>query len=189
MEEMADDALEIADRLGWEKFSIIGHSMGGKAAQVVTAKAPARVRKLVAVTPVSADPVPFDPPTRSLFEMATRDPESRRGVIDFSTGSRLSSVWIDRLVSDSIARSTSEVSAAYLRSWADDDLSGSIQHCETETLVVVGVNDPSITSQVCELGFRNRFPRLTIELLQNSGHYPMDEVPLAIGAKVAAFLQ
>lgn len=28
MEEMADDALDVARSLGWEKFSVIGHSMG-----------------------------------------------------------------------------------------------------------------------------------------------------------------
>ncbi|MFH9202078.1 alpha/beta fold hydrolase [Streptomyces anulatus] len=29
--EIADDALALADELGWETFSLIGHSMGGKA--------------------------------------------------------------------------------------------------------------------------------------------------------------
>ncbi|QDW40556.1 alpha/beta hydrolase [Bradyrhizobium sp. KBS0727] len=189
MAEMADDALAVADNLGWTSFSVIGHSMGAKAAQVLATRVPSRVKKLIAVTPVSADPIPLDPQTRSLFEAATRSPESRRSVIDFSTGGRLSSVWIDQLACDSIARSTSEASAAYLRSWADDDFSGSIRRCEIQTLVVVGVEDPSITPQLCELGFRSRYPHLAIVAMQNSGHYPMDEIPLAFGATVAAFLQ
>jgi len=30
MEEISADALALADRLGWEKFSLLGHSMGGQ---------------------------------------------------------------------------------------------------------------------------------------------------------------
>ncbi|MFI8765350.1 alpha/beta fold hydrolase [Streptomyces sp. R-07] len=32
MDEVAGDALAVADHLGWESFSVIGHSMGAKAA-------------------------------------------------------------------------------------------------------------------------------------------------------------
>ena len=35
MEEAAADAIALADDLGWDRFSLIGHSMGGKAVQHV----------------------------------------------------------------------------------------------------------------------------------------------------------
>ena len=31
--EVAADAIALADRLGWQEFHVVGHSMGGKAAQ------------------------------------------------------------------------------------------------------------------------------------------------------------
>ncbi|MFF7163130.1 alpha/beta fold hydrolase [Streptomyces sp. NPDC008086] len=40
MEEVAADALAVADDLGWNTFSVIGHSMGGKAAQLMLLDAP-----------------------------------------------------------------------------------------------------------------------------------------------------
>src|SRR4051812_11098442 len=40
MQEIAADTLALADALGWQRFSLIGHSMGGKAVQQVLADAP-----------------------------------------------------------------------------------------------------------------------------------------------------
>ncbi|WP_241682867.1 alpha/beta fold hydrolase [Actinomadura sp. J1-007] len=55
VEEMAGDLIALADQLGWDRFSLVGHSMGGKAIQRVLADAPERVRRLVAVTPLPPD--------------------------------------------------------------------------------------------------------------------------------------
>ena len=60
LEQIAQDALALADGLGWQRFSLIGHSMCGSAIQRVLVDAPARVGKLVAITPVPASGVPFD---------------------------------------------------------------------------------------------------------------------------------
>jgi 3-oxoadipate enol-lactonase len=43
----ADDVLGLADSLGWERFSLLGHSMGGMVAQVVAIRAPQRLDRLV----------------------------------------------------------------------------------------------------------------------------------------------
>nr|WP_298123205.1 alpha/beta hydrolase [uncultured Pseudoxanthomonas sp.] len=41
--------LDIADALGWETFSLLGHSMGAGIASLVAASVPERVRRLVAI--------------------------------------------------------------------------------------------------------------------------------------------
>ncbi len=45
--EMADDVLALADALGWERFDLLGHSMGGMVAQVMALRDPERLRSLV----------------------------------------------------------------------------------------------------------------------------------------------
>jgi pimeloyl-ACP methyl ester carboxylesterase len=44
---MADDIVAFADRLGWERFVLLGHSMGGMAAQLVAFDHPHRLRGLI----------------------------------------------------------------------------------------------------------------------------------------------
>ena len=53
------DAIEIADALGWQRFSLLGHSLGAGIASFVAAVAPDRVHRLALMEglgPLSADP-------------------------------------------------------------------------------------------------------------------------------------
>lgn len=43
------DALAVADRLGWEEFNLLGHSLGGAVASMIAASAPRRIRKLAVI--------------------------------------------------------------------------------------------------------------------------------------------
>src|SRR5262245_19569861 len=43
----AADLLALADQLGWNRFSLVGHSMGGMIAQEVAVEAPERLERLI----------------------------------------------------------------------------------------------------------------------------------------------
>jgi len=58
MEEAAADGLALADELGWDRFSVIGHSMSGQAIQHLLLQAPGRVRRLVALTAAELEVIP-----------------------------------------------------------------------------------------------------------------------------------
>ncbi len=107
VEEIAGDVIALADKLGLDRFSLVGHSMGGKFIQRVALDAPARVDKMVAVTPVPAAAVPFDDQGWGLFSGAAAHLDNRRAIIDFSTGSRLGKTWIDAMARYSEATSCS----------------------------------------------------------------------------------
>ena len=46
--------LDVADALGWERFSLLGHSLGAGIASLVAAGCPERVRRLVAIEALGA---------------------------------------------------------------------------------------------------------------------------------------
>jgi len=50
MEQLADDAVGLADQLGIERFTVLGHSYGGFIAQELALRHAARVDRLVLVT-------------------------------------------------------------------------------------------------------------------------------------------
>jgi len=186
--EIAADTLAVADRLGWEKFSLLGHSMGGSAIQHVLADAPTRVQALVAVTPVPASGVPFDPTTWQLFSSAATDPQARRAILNHSTGGRLSDHWLDRMLQRSLEQSRPDAFAAYLSAWARTDFSARIAGLPVPVQVIVGEHDPDLTPDVMRQTYLRWYPKADLALFANAGHYPMDETPIALATCVESFL-
>jgi pimeloyl-ACP methyl ester carboxylesterase len=121
--QIGHDVLALADHLGWQRFSLVGHSMGGLGIQQVLADAPARVQALVGITPVPASGVPFDDAGWAFFSSAARDAAARKGIIDLTTGNRLTGVWLDAMVKSSLTHSDVEAFDAYLTAWARTALS------------------------------------------------------------------
>ena len=189
MKEIAADALALADALEWPSFSLMGHSMGGMAVQRVLADAPERVKKLVAVTPVPASGVPFDAETWKLFDGAARSLDHRRGILDFSTGGRLSKAWIDRMARYSAETAAIEAFAAYLQAWAKTDFSVEIKGNPVPVKVIIGAHDQALTAEAMQATYLAWYPNAELEVMANAGHYPMNETPVALATSIEAFLR
>jgi esterase len=64
---MAEDLIRLADKIGIEKFTILGHSMGGKIAMTVATKYPERIDGVITV-----DTAPYDyNPSENLTSVIT----------------------------------------------------------------------------------------------------------------------
>ena len=59
--DYVDDALAALDALGWERCTVLGHSLGGAVASVLAAARPARVERLVLIEALG--PIAFKPGT------------------------------------------------------------------------------------------------------------------------------
>ena len=163
--------------------------MGGMAVQRVLADAPERVKKLVAVTPVPASGVPFDAETWKLFDGAARSLDHRRGIIDFSTGGRLSKAWIDRMARYSAETAAIEAFAAYLQAWAKTDFSVEIKGNPVPVKVIIGAHDQALTAEAMQATYLAWYPNAELEVMANAGHYPMNETPVALATSIEAFLR
>ncbi len=188
MAEVAADALALADELGWDRFSLVGHSLGGKVIQQVLVQAPGRVRRLVGVTPVPATEVPFDEQGWALFSSAAGDPASRAAIIDFTTGGRHTRTFIDHVVQHSLDNSTVEAFGAYRPAWAKTDFAAQIQGHPVPVKVIVGEHDPALSAEVMKQTWLAFYPNAEMDVLTNAGHYPMFETPVALATSIEEFL-
>ncbi len=189
VEEAASDAIGTADELGLERYSVLGHSMGGSVMQQVLVQAPDRVRSLVGVSPVPAGGSPFDDDGWALFSGAAEEPANRRAIIDFTTGNRLTGVWLDAVVQASLSTSDKTAFGAYLESWAKTDFHQQIEGNPVPVKVIVGEHDPALGEATMRDTFLNWYPNCELEVLGNAGHYAFEETPIALATSIERFLQ
>ncbi|SPV17921.1 alpha/beta hydrolase [Burkholderia cepacia] len=187
IDEIAADALALADALEFPTFSVVGHSMGAMAAEKIAVIAPDRVLALVPVTPVPCGGLPFDAEKRALFERAADHVADRQTIIDRSTGGRLPAAWVAWKAAYSAARSSPPAFGAYFRAWADTDFSHEIAGTHP-VKVLIGEHDPAFDAALMARTYLRRYPLATVDVLRNAGHYPMNETPLALVAAMETFL-
>ncbi|HEY4318570.1 MAG TPA: alpha/beta fold hydrolase [Herbaspirillum sp.] len=187
-EEAAQDALRLIDHLGWRRFSLVGHSMGGVAMQRVLLAAPDRIERMVAIAGVPACSSRMDAQRLAGFGEAATSLEKREFILDFSTGRRLPKAWIARLARQSWSSAAPQAFLAYLRDWGAVDFSAQVKGNATPLKVLIGAHDPSLNAELMQSTWLAWYPDASLETLANAGHYPMHEVPLALAASVQEFL-
>jgi pimeloyl-ACP methyl ester carboxylesterase len=189
MQEIADDTVELANELGWEQFHVIGHSMGGMALMRIATDHPQRVKSGVALTPVPPSGVPLDEDGEALFGGAAENDENRRMILDFTTGCRLSGHWLDLRVRRSRETTTVEAYADYLVAWTQTNFAEESKGLELPLLVCPGEYDGALTADVMKQTYLEWYPNAELEILPNSGHYPMQEIPVYLTTVTENFMR
>lgn len=184
----ADDVIAMADQLGWDRYSLIGHSMGGVAIQHVLAQAPTRVDALIGITAVPACGSRMDDARLGFFDKAMDDISVRRKIFEVSTGGRLSAAWLDRMAAESDGLMRPEAMRAYLREWATQDISARITGLDLPVGLFIGEHDPTLSEALMRDTWMRFYPNATLEVIGNAGHYPMFEAPVMLGTRIDAFL-
>lgn len=189
-DEAADDVLRLADRLGWQRFHIVGHSMTGMVVQRVAANAPDRVISVVATTPVAANGMHTDPDTRAFLEGAAKDPAVTAKAIHALTGNRLSDIWAAFKVERAMSSSTEAARLGYLDMFDLEDFHADVDGLKVPITVILGENDlPFFQPDYINSTFGKWYPNLTVVVSPNAGHYVMQETPAFYASAVDAHLK
>jgi len=187
--EIAGDALGLADRLGWDRFSLVGHSMGGMAAQRLAIDAAGRVQALVGVTPVPASGVPLPPELEGVFASVVSSDEAGRGVLQASLGGRYTPAVQDFILRHARATSTPEAFAAYFTAFSKTNFASEAAGLKAPALILVGEHDQGVSEEFVLATFPGMYPQAVLEILPGAGHYPMLETPLHLVSRIEGFLK
>jgi len=171
---LAADQLALADALGFERFHIVGHSLGAAVAMQAALAAPSRVATLTVIAPPWADGMPqaLNMPDRQ--RMLKAQPQLLRMALKAMAPSVPDDAFWRRLVDEGYAQ---RIEAAVgnmlaLSSWKPGD---ALRAIKAPKLVIGGALDPLITPAVVErvaslLG-------VAPVLLAGVGHSPNLEAP------------
>lgn len=191
LDEAADDVIAAAARLGWEHFSLVGHSMSGLVVQRIAQLVPNRIDRIMAVTPAPPASMGLDQPAIDFFRaMALANDEERFSMLGPMWGARLSETWIRYKLRRWRETASPVAVAGYVELWGRSDISEAARGIETPMLIVAGEQDaPPFQAAALEGSMLPYYPHSRLISLAGSGHYPMQEQPPLLAAEIERFLE
>jgi 3-oxoadipate enol-lactonase len=186
--QLADDAEAIIHQLGLRDFVFVGHSMGGKVAQLLASRCLEGLKALVLVAPAPPTPQQIPEEAHQIQIHAYDHRQNVEGSIAFLTASGLPPELHEQVVEDSLRGSTA---AKYF--WpnvgAYEDISARLQYISVPTLVIAGEHDRQDPVEQHKREVIARIPGSALEIVQNSGHLLPLEAPQAVADAISAFVE
>jgi pimeloyl-ACP methyl ester carboxylesterase len=183
-EDHAADALAVIQSLALTRHVLVGHSMGGKAAQVLAARRPAGLLGLALIASSPPSPMAIDDAQREQMKKAYAD----RAAVEWSldnvlVGSPLADDARRQLVADALRLSPPATSG-----WIDvgtrEDFAGRVAHIDVPVVIVAGELDRVDPLPVVRQHIAARYPSAQVNVLANKGHI----LPLEAADEVAAIV-
>ena len=188
-EEIANDVFAVADDLGWDSFYLVGHSMTGMAVQKAAVLDKSnRIKKVIAITPVSSAGFPVDEKNMNFFKAIIQNLDVSNKAYRAFTSNRLSSKWYESQSKRHVETADPTAQLAYIRMWTGENFSAEMHKVETPFLVLAGQYDhPGFTIDKQKEAFEN-LPNAEFIEIENSGHFPMQETPVFLAAAIESYL-
>lgn len=190
LEEAVSDVIGLADKLGLNKFSLIGHSMSTVIAQRLAQVAPQRLERMVLVTPVNPEGFKCDAAAVEYFtSLALADDVKRVAAHAPIWGPRLSESWTRFKMRRWRKTANPEAVAKYVELWGCADVSEGAKAVKTPMLIIAGIHDSvPFKPEALEETMMPFYPGATLIAFKESGHYPMQEQPPLLATEMERFL-
>ena len=186
--DLADEAVAVVQTLGLQRYVLVGHSMGGKVAQLIASRNPEGLEGLILVAPAPPTPVHFPEQVRHSQIHAYDSSENVLQTIGLLTARMPDSVVMQQIVEDSTSGSR-EATLAWPTSSILEDISAELSKIDVPTLVIAGELDQLDSIEQHKREVVSRISNAQLAIVKGSGHLiPIDE-PKQLAELIAAFVK
>jgi len=188
MADLVDEALSLVKALGIKQYVLVGHSMGGKVAQLAASRRPEGLLGLILVAP--AQPTPRRNP-EDMREGQLHAYDNRENVLKTIGSGRLtarppSPEVLERIVEDSMSGSR-EATMAYPMESILEDVSPEVASISVPTVLLAGEFDQVDSIERHKTEVLAYLPNAEFKIIKGSGHLiPIDE-PVQLAKEIASF--
>lgn len=186
--DLAADAEGVIEALGLQRYVLIGHSMGGKVAQLIASRRPRGLEGLVLVAPSPPSPMLLSDEQRATLGDAYQSRESVELVIDHVlTAKPLDTFRRERVIEDSL-RGAPQAKAAWPNVAMREDITAATATIDVPTIVISGELDQVDRISTLQAELLPRIPHAAMHVLPGIGHLSPLEAPVEVARLVARFV-
>ena len=181
LDAMADDVEYVAAALDLKRYVLVGHSMGGKVAQIVASRGTPSLAGLVLVAPAPPEGLPIPAAQRASMLASYQSREGVEQAISILAGRPLSSAEREQVIADTLAGAPGAKQA-----WTDHGMIASVaprlRDYSGPVRLVLGEFDRVERPDVLRSAFANVLPQAIVTTIPAVGHLSPIESPAAIAS-------
>jgi pimeloyl-ACP methyl ester carboxylesterase len=186
--DLAADAQGVIEALGLRRYVLVGHSMGGKVAQLIASRRPSGLEGLVLVAPSPPSSMPLSDEQRATLTGAYQTRESVEFVIDHVlTAKPLDPARREQVIEDSL-RGAPQAKAGWPNVAMREDISAATSSIDVPTIVISGERDQVDSIATLQKELLPRIPHAAMHVLPGVGHLSPLEAPFDVARLIAQFV-
>ena len=185
--DMANDALAVVEALDLERYILVGHSMGGKVAQLIASRRPRGLVGLALVAP--APPTPLNLPLEAREGMV-RAYDSRDSIIatldQVLAPNGLDKEDLETVIADSLAGAVA-AKEAWPLAGSQEDIVTQVTAIDVPVIVISGEHDRVDPPEGLRRELLSRILQAQLYVLPKAGHLLPLEAPDHVADLIRAF--
>jgi pimeloyl-ACP methyl ester carboxylesterase len=185
--DLAADAQGVIDALDLQRYVLVGHSMGGKVAQLLASRRSRGLAGLILVAPSPPSPMRLPLEARQGMVPAYANRESIKATVEqVLAGKPLSADDLETVMQDS-SKGAQPARIAWPLVMSHEDITAQVSSIDVPTIVIGGELDRVDNLSTLEAEVLPRIPHAVLHRMPGTGHLSMLESPKLLAQIILNF--